>query len=414
MAQDKNTLKITSRNYLSVPDGRYLIEPSLYLVVRREGQSRGYVFRYTFGGKRRDLSLGDAKVKNLTVAKADGVECRRLLAQGIDPLEERERAREEREKEAAGPITFRQYFDENIDEILEFRQYKNPKTAQDFKNLLVKYVLGVLGDMPLNEIETKDLVVLFESLWFEKPSISNKILFLLNFIFKWAKRDGIRTNPNPAVWEDNLDAYFPSVNTLIAKKRQHRLSPELGKLTGFLLEELRRGYIGGYACTAIALGAARKNELLMLKWSEVDFEKRVISVPPERRKDKKQEPFRIPMSDQMCFLLKALPRDEEHVFHVPGKKTPCDLRIYQVYINKRIDGSIHGMRSTFSDWAAEKGINWTLAEKSLMHATGSSVHQAYQRSDLLEQRREVMQKWADELLSMRELKKALAPVRTGR
>ena len=61
-------------------------------------------------------------------------------------------------------------------------------------------------------------------------------------------------------------------------------------------------------------------------------------------------------------------------------------------------GTMHGFRSTFRDWAAENGIDQVLAEKSLMHATGNEVEQAYQRSDLLEQRRTVMQAWADTIM----------------
>lgn len=59
------------------------------------------------------------------------------------------------------------------------------------------------------------------------------------------------------------------------------------------------------------------------------------------------------------------------------------------------DATMHGFRSTFRDWCAENGVPDILAEKSMMHQTGNAVVQAYQRSDLLEQRREVMQKWAD-------------------
>lgn len=57
--------------------------------------------------------------------------------------------------------------------------------------------------------------------------------------------------------------------------------------------------------------------------------------------------------------------------------------------------TMHGFRSTFRDWAAENGVPDVVAEKCLMHTTGNAVVQAYQRSDLLEQRRSVMQAWAD-------------------
>lgn len=58
---------------------------------------------------------------------------------------------------------------------------------------------------------------------------------------------------------------------------------------------------------------------------------------------------------------------------------------------------MHGMRSTFRDWCAESGVSEIVAEKCLMHAVGTEVQQAYQRSDLLDQRRVVMQQWTDYL-----------------
>ena len=68
----------------------------------------------------------------------------------------------------------------------------------------------------------------------------------------------------------------------------------------------------------------------------------------------------------------------------------------------KLDCTMHGMRSTFRDWCTQNGVNEIVAEKSLMHSTGNEVVSAYQRSDLLEERREVMQKWADLLLESNE------------
>ena len=71
----------------------------------------------------------------------------------------------------------------------------------------------------------------------------------------------------------------------------------------------------------------------------------------------------------------------------------------------KLDCTMHGMRSTFRDWCTQTGINEIVAEKSLMHSTGNEVVSAYQRSDLLEERRDVMQKWADLLLENNEITK---------
>lgn len=133
------------------------------------------------------------------------------------------------------------------------------------------------------------------------------------------------------------------------------------------------------------------------RWDEIDFENRVWNCPPERRKDGKRYPHRVPLSDQALYVLGLIKRKSEYIFagasgpHI-SKETP------RVIIQKKLKhGTMHGFRSTFRDWAAENGFDRVLAEKSLMHATGNEVEQAYQRSDLLEQRRPLLQAWADEV-----------------
>ena len=103
----------------------------------------------------------------------------------------------------------------------------------------------------------------------------------------------------------------------------------------------------------------------------------------------------MPLSNQAIDLLNSIERKTEYVFAV---KDTLGSRYSLVHILKRKTGlpvTMHGFRSTFRDWAAENGVPDVVAEKCLMHATGGAVFQAYQRSDLLDQRREVMQKWAD-------------------
>ena len=113
------------------------------------------------------------------------------------------------------------------------------------------------------------------------------------------------------------------------------------------------------------------------------------------------------MSKQVEALLQAMPRNGEFVFPMADDSTrPMWTRApYKGMetMNPDFEWTVHGFRSTFRDWAAENGIPSDLAEKSLMHKTGNVVEQAYQRSDLLELRRPVMQQWADELISVAEL-----------
>lgn len=144
------------------------------------------------------------------------------------------------------------------------------------------------------------------------------------------------------------------------------------------------------------LTASRVGESVPARWDEIDWENRIWSVPPERRKDQKPYPHRVPLSDQAMELLNSIERKGEEIFCL--KADDLGSRYSLAHLLQRITkttATMHGFRSTFRDWAAENGVPDTVAEKCLMHVTGNAVVQAYQRSDLLEQRREVMQAWAD-------------------
>lgn len=155
------------------------------------------------------------------------------------------------------------------------------------------------------------------------------------------------------------------------------------------------------AANAIIFGivtASRAQEFCEAKWSEIDFENSVWSVPTERRKDFKPYPHRVPLPDQLIELLKDMPRWNDFVF--PGIAGNSHIaRGTPIKLLRNIFGAgtytMHGFRSTFRDWGAEHSIDRILMEKALSHTTGNEVEQAYQRSDLLELRRPVMQQWAN-------------------
>ena len=155
-----------------------------------------------------------------------------------------------------------------------------------------------------------------------------------------------------------------------------------------------------YATVFGIVTASRIQEFVEAKWDEIDLENNVWIMPIERRKDRKQYPHRVPLPTQLISLLLKLKKTlkGEYIFCPPDKKGHISKESPIRYLRLAADDDVitmHGCRSTFRDWCAENGIDKVLAEKALSHATGNEVEQAYQRSDLLEQRRPVMQKWSD-------------------
>lgn len=235
----------------------------------------------------------------------------------------------------------------------------------------------------------------------------------LEMIFTQARAKGLMKIQNPAVWKGNLDAFLPPETKVRTIKHRHAVSVDQAKFV--VRESVLRKSQGLKALFVIILTASREHEIVSLRWSECDFEEKMIFIPPERRKNGRPYPHRIPMSKQVEILLQAMPRNGDFVFPMADDPTrPMWTRApYKGMdtMNPDFDWTVHGFRSTFRDWAAENGIPRDLAEKSLMHKTGNIVEQAYQRSDLLELRRPVMQQWADELIGLEELTALIAESR---
>ena len=201
-------------------------------------------------------------------------------------------------------------------------------------------------------------------------------------------------------WKGNLEAYFPPPARV--HRREHQKAYTIEALADQLKASLRVDRPVHNAFVFGVLTATRQAEFNDAKWSEIDFEHKVWTVPPERRKDRKPEPFRVPLSDQAIALLKRITPESEYIFSGSYYNNRSVARYYVSTMVQYASGStatMHGCRSTFRDWCAREGIDTAVAEKCLMHSL-KSVQAAYQRDDLLERRRPVMQQWADAILPM--------------
>ena len=395
-------MKINSKTVLTVKDGRHLIEPNLFLVVRNNGRHRAFVYRYTFSGKRRDLSLGTPAEKTVMAAKQDASRCRILLAKGIDPKDLRDKRAEEAKKISATP-TFQAYAEDILPTIINVKQYKNKNSVTALKHA-VTLASQAFGRKKVSDITTKDVLGVIEPLWQTRTPFAIRIRSNIELILNYAKRDGFFSGENPATWRGNLSTWLPSPYRI--HKHKHLAAASLD-LTRSILSLMLKPDSPGYpqSRNAIIFGiltATRKIEFTQAQWNEFDFDAMIWSIPPERRKDGKPYPFRVPLSKQAFRLLERIGiRTEGPVF--PSRYYPeRSMRMENVSsVMRRIapgEATMHGFRSTFRDWAAESGVDHIVAEKCLSHATGNAVEQAYQRSDLLEQRRPVMQAWADTVL----------------
>ena len=142
------------------------------------------------------------------------------------------------------------------------------------------------------------------------------------------------------------------------------------------------------------LTATRNSETIRAKWSEIDAQEGVWTIPAERMKGGREH--RVPLSDRVIEILEALPREGEWVFPGAKKGAPLNKALRNVLRRMgRTDITTHGFRSTFRDWVSETtAYSPHVAEMALAHAVSDQVEAAYRRGDLFEKRRRLMADWA--------------------
>lgn len=381
--------QISARDVKTLPPGRYTIGDGLRLHVV-DDEHRYWVLRYTENGKRRDKGLGSAMLVPLSAAKAKAMQIRLSLAQG-KPIDE---------KESIEVPTFAQLAPEAVENFERVRRWKNAKHRQQWLNTLSTYAFPILGEMRVDQIERDDVLQVLLPIWETKAETASRVRGRIEAVLDYAKAKGFRSGENPAGWRGNLDAFLPRSSTV--QDVEHHKAMTFAELRDDAPKLFASQHTSILAVTFGVLTAARAQEILGATWGEIDLETATWSIGADRMKNK--EPHRVPLSAQALDILRRMrpenPSPGSLVFPSPisGKKMAIDSLRQCLRMATHTDVTMHGMRSTFRDWCEENFIHQSLAERALSHVPSSKVVRAYQRSDLLEQRRPVMQQWADAIL----------------
>ncbi len=364
--------------------GRYADGNCLYLYVDKLGSKR-WVLRLVVKGRRRDMGLGSVNLVSLEEARDLARSYRRVAREGGDPVQERSNSK-------GSFVTFKEAALEVHK--LNAPTWKNKKHSDQWISSLERHVFPLIGDTAISEVTSSDILRVLSPIWVEKSDTAKKIRQRLRMVIKWAKAQGYYEGEDPVeLAEQALPRIKPSGKHF--KSASYQDLPEIvGQLQSSQISLPTR-----LALEFLILSACRTTEVLEAHWSEIDLDKRLWVIPAERMKANKLH--QVPLTDRMIEILEvagSIKLDNGLIFPSQINGKALSNNTLRLALQKRlaVDATIHGLRASFKDWAAETtGYANEVSEMALGHAISSKVEAAYRRGNLLTKRKQMMADWAD-------------------
>lgn len=362
----------------------------LHLQITPAG-SRSWILRTVVGGKRRDVGLGAFPAVTLADARRLAREFREKAAAGVDPVLEREAAKQALIAAQEARVTF----DEASRQFIRAKEseWRNAKHGAQWTATLTNYASPVIGKLAVGDVELSHVLRILEPIWATKTETASRVRGRIESVLDWAIVCGYRKGENPARWRGHLDKILSKPSK--TKEVEHHTAVPVDDLGAFVESLRKREGIAAKALEFLILTAARSGEVREAVWSEIDINKKVWVIPKERMKAGREH--RVPLSESAIKLLQALPRKEgsDAVFPAPRANFLSDMSLSAVMRRMQVNAVPHGFRSTFRDWAAERtSYPRDVAEMALAHAIGNKVEAAYRRGDLFDKRTRMMEEWA--------------------
>jgi integrase len=312
----------------------------------------------------------------------------------VDPLERKRAGQVAQALEDAKAITFKEaatrYMNTN-------RPHWHARHALQWRTSLERYAYPEFGEIAVGAVDDALVLKVLEPIWASANVTATRMRGRIETVLDWAKAMKLRTGENPARWRGHLDKILP------APKKVHRVksfaSMPWEDVPAFM-KDLRSqaDVIPAAALELLILTATRKNELVDARWDEIDLSKATWTVPAERMK--KRIEHRIPLSAAALDVLARMQEKRINEFVFPAtirgtKRISEAVMGRQMEIMGRADVVPHGFRSSFRTWAGdETHFAREILEKALAHIVGDETERAYDRGDLFEKRRKLMDAWA--------------------
>jgi integrase len=413
--EEGKKISFTARGLGSIISPGYHADPEskgLYIQVSKGVNSfkRSWIFRYTSPTlfKRREMGLGSLEARSLADARRKTLELRQLVMDGIDPTEDRCKAKSKRIAAINSGITFK----EAAERCIEGRkaEWKSSKHADQWRNTIATFAYPAIGKLRVDQINTSHIAKLLEqdikkkngevegTFWNVRTETATRVRQRIEVIFDWCKAHEYIKGDNPALLKGALGQLLPKAKK-IQKKNHHPALPF--QRIGEFVKDLREH--NGYSALALELlilTATRTSEVIESKWNEFNLETKVWVIPSERMKAGKEH--RVPLNARAIEILEhlktisvsgylfpgALHKEESHLSNMALLSMMRKMPKYSEYVP-------HGFRSTFRDWAAETtDYSNEAVELALAHTIKNKAEAAYRRQDQLEKRVRLMEDWA--------------------
>lgn len=337
--------------------------------------SKTWSQRLLINGKPVNIGLGAYPLVLLADARRLALENRQALLKGRDPR-------------GSMPL-----FSQAAEEVIRIHALgwkDGGKSANQWRASLRDYALPKIGHKRINGITTSDLLALLLPHWHDRTETMRRVKQRIGAIMKWAIANGYRED-DPTL---TLSAALPK-NGIVRNHHKALPYPEVGDAIARV--RTSGAYWAAVACFEfMTLTAVRSGEARLARWKDVDLETATWEIPGESMKNKR--PHRVPLSGRAIDILKNASRYANRsglVFPGAGGKALYKNAISRLLRENDIGCVPHGMRSSFRQWAAERTNQpREVCELALAHVNSNRVEAAYQRSDLFELRRRLMEQWA--------------------
>jgi integrase len=328
---------------------------------------------------------------SLAEARERAVAARAMLREGKDPIAVKAGQRVATMLATAKAMTFAQAASAFIE---SHAAGWGSESIIQWKQSLASHVIPVIGAMPVQSIETPAVMRVLTPLWSTKTETASRVRGRIERILDWAKVAGHRDGENPARWDGHLEQLLPSKRR-VARVQQHP-AMDYAELPTFVATLRQQPDPIARVLEFAVLTAARSSEAREADWSEIDLATHTWTVPAARMKAKREH--RVPLSDAAMALLEALPGARAGLVFPGshhGRPFAKESLLQAVKRMGNKDITLHGFRSTFSVWAAERTTFASeVVELALAHVTGNAVARAYRRTDQIEDRVRLMEQWS--------------------